>query len=450
MAKRLLLVLVLLALPAAATISKVQSAATWNTTSTTTCTVALTSTTDHNLLVVWGTWSPSTLSASVVDHANTTAFPSAVGPTIQSASNTAAQIVYQNNINHTTGTDNVVVTFNGTATTASCVAVEYSGADLNYPLDSVSAGYSTSGNPTSLSDSGTVAPANANLLVFGGGINDGGTVIAGSGFTGIQAHSVGSGGAITEQNTSAISGNNVLQRATACVGSGSLCSAGIGNWLMQMAVFRDASWTVAAGWSPARTGQIFDASLFPGGIPSANASAITLNGGTILSPSGYNPTITSGLTLGNTTVPVHLHFGSNSQLTCNLTGGSGTCLTEGYHSRISGDGVINSTIQGSGTQNADDMLANSTASEYFQFDHFLLTTGMGDTFTKAAVEIEGGFVPSYFDNVFISCEHGNGGSLRNSTIASYRYFALATWETTPGKGGRMFVNDRIYSKIPSP
>ena len=122
MARRLLSVFFLLALPAAAAISKVQSAATWNTTSTTTCTVALTNTTLHNLLVVWATWSPTSVTVlKVVDANNTNPFPSAVGPTAQSASNTAAQIVYQNNIRGTTGTDNVVVTFSGgTATTASC------------------------------------------------------------------------------------------------------------------------------------------------------------------------------------------------------------------------------------------------------------------------------------------------------------------------------------------
>jgi hypothetical protein len=78
---------------------------------------------------------------------------------------------------------------------AGVVVAEYSGADTMYPLDSVSAGYSTSGNPTNLLDSGTVAPANSNLLVFGGGTWDGGSLIAGSGFTSIQA----SGGSITEQ-----------------------------------------------------------------------------------------------------------------------------------------------------------------------------------------------------------------------------------------------------------
>ena len=155
-----------------------------------------------------------------------------------------AQILYQNNIRPTSGTDTVKVTFSGgTASTASCVAVEYSGADLNYPLDSVSAGYSTSGNPTSLLDSGTVAPANSNLLLFAGGVSDSGTANAGTGFTGIQSHNFSSGMAITEQNSSTIAGNNVLQRATACL-SLTTCLAPTGNWVMQMAVFRDASRTV--------------------------------------------------------------------------------------------------------------------------------------------------------------------------------------------------------------
>ena len=129
------------------------------------------------------------------------------------------------------------------------------------PLDSVSAGYSTSGNMTNLLDSGTVAPANANLLVFGGGTSDNGTAIGGSGFTAVQ----NSGGSITEQLiNSPSSPNNTLQRATATLALGAT-----GNWVMQMAVFRDASWTVAGGWPPARLGQIIYASQFPGADASA-------------------------------------------------------------------------------------------------------------------------------------------------------------------------------------
>lgn len=83
MTKSFLFVLLLFATPTLATITKVQSNATWGTPNTTTCTVPLSATTHQDLLVVWATWSPSTLTVSqVVDNTNTTAFPTAVGPTM--------------------------------------------------------------------------------------------------------------------------------------------------------------------------------------------------------------------------------------------------------------------------------------------------------------------------------------------------------------------------------
>lgn len=264
MKKSLLCAFLLAAVPALATISKVQSAATWNS-SGSTCNVSLTGTTAGNLIVLWMTWSPSslTLNLGYTDPAGNT-YASAVGPTIQTASNTAAQIVYAKNLPNG-GNDAIHFPFanSGSATSVSCVAVEYSGLDTMYPLDSVSAGYSNSVNPTGLLDSGTVAPANANLLVFGGGTSDTSyTVSAGSGFTSVQNNP----GSITEQFiNSPTSPNNTLQRATACLAIGMTCSpTTTGNWLMQMAVFRDASWTVAGGWPPARLGQILYASQFPG------------------------------------------------------------------------------------------------------------------------------------------------------------------------------------------
>jgi hypothetical protein len=152
--KYLLWMLLLCATPVLAAITKVQSNATWNT-SVGSCTVPLTNTVSTHLLAVWATWSPTSLTvSSVIDSATSppNQFPSAVGPTVQSAASTpfSAQIFYAKNITGVSGTDNVVVTFSGTATTASCVAVEYSGLDIYYPLDSVSAAYSTSGNPTAL------------------------------------------------------------------------------------------------------------------------------------------------------------------------------------------------------------------------------------------------------------------------------------------------------------
>ena len=273
----------LLASSAFATITKQQSTALWNQTSTTTCAPTFGSNTGAgNLIVVWTSWqSTNTFTASVQDsYPSPTGdtFASAVGPTLSAASTpTTGQIFYAKNIHG--GPDTVTVTYSGSGTvsSASCVIVEYSGADQNYPLDSVSAGYSTSGNPTGLLDSGTAAPANANLLVFGGGINDHNTqVYPGSGFTSVQSNN--GTGSLTEQMI--VSGNNSLQRATACLVATAPCTAPTGNWLMQMAVFRDASSTVAGGWIPARAPQIRYADQFPGATADAqiNAAIADLSG----------------------------------------------------------------------------------------------------------------------------------------------------------------------------
>jgi hypothetical protein len=166
------------------------------------------------------------------------------------------------------------------------VIVEYNGLDQNYPLDSVSAGYSTAGNPTSLMDSGTVAPANANLLVFGGGTSDLETanLQSGSMFTLVQKN----GGSLTEQLV--VTGNNALQRATVCLNTvGAPCTPTTnGNWVMQMAVFRDASWNVAGGWNPPRFSQVLDATQFPGSDIGAQVmaaqNALPVTGGRIRIP----------------------------------------------------------------------------------------------------------------------------------------------------------------------
>jgi len=261
--KRLSLwVIILLSLPASATILQVQSAAKWSCSGTSCAQLfTLQPPAYHNLVVVWTFWqSTSTFTASVADtlgmcnNVPCNSYLSAVGPTLQSSASTSAQIFYAKNFyNPNQLPVTVTVTFSGTGTisAAGVVIVEYSGADRNYPLDSVSAAYSYS--PGNALDSGTAAPANANLLVFGAGIadvNTSGGLSAGSGFTSIQAtHNSSIGSAITEGNTTAIAGNNVLQRATACLFTTMPIGTclGVGNWVMQMAVFRDASWTVAGG-----------------------------------------------------------------------------------------------------------------------------------------------------------------------------------------------------------
>jgi hypothetical protein len=190
--KHALCAVLLFALPAVATISQRQSPVSqWNSSPQSSC-YGTSGSGYHSgdLIVVWTYWSTgsssNSLTASVTDHNNpNSSWISAVGPTLQLASNAAAQIFYVASTAGS-GSDLVTVAYSGSATTSGCVFVEYEGADPNYPLDSVSAGYSYSVG--TLLDSGTAAPANASLLVFGGGTSDTGLANAGTGFTAIQSN----------------------------------------------------------------------------------------------------------------------------------------------------------------------------------------------------------------------------------------------------------------------
>jgi hypothetical protein len=232
--KYALSVILLLTLPASATISFVQSKSKWTCSgsgSTVTCAVITTThTTTQNLLAVWTFWqSSSTYTAGVGDSSSNT-FLSAVGPTLQSASSppVTAQLFYAKNIAGTAGSDTVTVTFTGpttgspTITAAGVAVVEYSGADLNYPLDSASAGHGN-GTGTAL-DSGYASPAFAHLALFGAGIVDvgGGTLTHGTGFTTRESNTSGFC-AFAEDNMTPTAGS--LQHADAT------CTPG-GNWLM--------------------------------------------------------------------------------------------------------------------------------------------------------------------------------------------------------------------------
>jgi len=250
-------VIILLSLSASATILQVQSAAKWSC-SGTSCAQPFTLQPPayHNLVVVWTFWqSTSTFTALAADNLLCQGNPcntylSAVGPTLQSSASTptSAQIFYAKNFYNLNNLPvTVTVNFSGSVTSAGVVIVEYSGADPNYPLDSVSEAISNSTSPSNALDSGTASPANASLLVFGAGVVDNASgLVPGSGFTSVQSSTIGTAAsAITEQNASAINTNTLLQRATACLGGGLTCSSATGDWLMQMAIFRAASWTVA-------------------------------------------------------------------------------------------------------------------------------------------------------------------------------------------------------------
>jgi len=151
-------------------------------------------------------------------------------------------------------------------------------------------------------------------------------------------------------------------------------------------------------------------------VAAANTAAIGLGGATVSSPTGHNETSTSELDIGDSTHAVHLHFNPNSLFTSNLTA-PGSGVHEGTDSRISGEGVAIPAITGSANDNTTSLLSNTNGSEYFQFDHFRATTASGAAYSAAAFEIEGGFIPSYIDNVNWDCNDTSGKCVHFTTIS---------------------------------
>jgi hypothetical protein len=296
-------IVLVLTIPASATIAQQRAASKWTcsgtvTGGTLTCSQSFTTTGANDLIAVWTTWQSSvTLTASVSDSLPGTQYKSAVGPTQQptqaSGTPTNAQIFYLPSTGNVGGADTVTVTLTGPASTSvpsfGMVMAEYSGLDTVAPLDSVSEAISNSTSPSGTLDSGTAAPANANLLVFGGGNTDyiAGVPSAETGFTTVQSTL----GNITEQMI--VSTNVALQRAQA--------SSGSGNWVMQMAVFRAASWTVSSGWSTTRANNIRYADQFPGGDCGAKVNAadadLAANAGEIWVSNACGTAITTPVTI---------------------------------------------------------------------------------------------------------------------------------------------------------
>jgi hypothetical protein len=252
-------------------------------------------------------------------------YASAVGPTQQPTQASGVPAYAQLFYLKSTGTggimDTVTVTLTGPAGTVvpafGMVMAEYSGLDTVVPLDSVSEAVSNSGSPSGTLDSGTASPANANLLIFGGGNIDNSNApnAFGSGFTGIQSNNATNNSSATEYQV--VSSNNALWRATAAYSP----SGPTGDWLMQMAVFRGASWTVAQGASPTRTHGVLYADQFPGtdiGAQINNAYASCPHNGCIIdvSPGTYsfsNPILFGLATGGNsgTAVVLRCHGSAN-------------------------------------------------------------------------------------------------------------------------------------------
>src|SRR4029077_5247360 len=198
--------------------------------------------------------SPNNIRVSNFNSSLGYSYLNAIGPTLQPAISfaTLGQLLYVPKL-PSGGFESVTVTFSAAPTFSNCVLLEYSGADPLYPLDTVSTSYSSA--PSALLDSGDMLPANSNLLVVAAAVADQNIpMTAGNGFTKLQASNYGTGPnpgtGIVESTTASITGNNMLQRATACIGMTLPCPPGgtSGDWLMQVAIFRDTPPTVSGGW----------------------------------------------------------------------------------------------------------------------------------------------------------------------------------------------------------
>jgi len=180
----------------------------------------------------------------------------------------------------------ITVTFSGPTTGTPAISgggivvVEYSGLDKGNPLDDVSAGYSYSGTSSTFDSGwaplGIVAPLPSgyiyNEVIFGAVVSDvAGTPSVGSlfgyAFAPVESNSTGFC-AITEELLYTASASNFQNANATCTSPG--------HWLAQMAAFRSATWSVAGGWTPARTSDEVNASQYPGPdicVQAANAGA---------------------------------------------------------------------------------------------------------------------------------------------------------------------------------
>ncbi len=177
---------------------------------------------DLNVVVVGWNNSSATVT-SVVDSKNNP-YTLAVGPTV--ISGVASQSIYyaKNIASAAAGTNTVTVTFSSAAAFPDIRILEYSGADLNTPVD---VSVASSGNSAAPS-SGAVTTKNSNDLLFAANLVLTTTTGPGSGFTNRMI--TNPDGDIAEDRITTATGS---YSATATISPAA-------QWIMQMVAFRAA------------------------------------------------------------------------------------------------------------------------------------------------------------------------------------------------------------------
>ena len=186
-----------------------------------------------DLIVVGVKWGDQTLSVASISDDKNNAYTSAIGPTNWSGTAKRAQIFYAKNIIGGGAPITITVTLTGVATSSLHIyQLEYSNADINAPLDVVSAAIGTA---TSVS-SGTATTTFPNELIFGFSIADSVGINPGPGFT---AESTFRGNLVEDMTVSTTGSYAALGTAT-----------GVSNWFMQMATFKAANADTIAPTAP--------------------------------------------------------------------------------------------------------------------------------------------------------------------------------------------------------
>jgi len=174
-----------------------------------------------NLNVVVVGWNSTATTVSSVTDSKGNSYQLAVGPTTI-AGVLSQSIYYAKNIQSAAaGTNTVTVQFAGAAAFPDIRIVEYSGADLNNPVDVTA---TATGNSTS-SNSGTATTTTATDLIFGAGTTTSHYTGAGTGFT-QRIITSPDGDIVEDKNVTTVGSYNAIAPQTS------------GSWVMQMVAFR--------------------------------------------------------------------------------------------------------------------------------------------------------------------------------------------------------------------
>jgi Concanavalin A-like lectin/glucanases superfamily/Bacterial Ig-like domain (group 2) len=178
---------------------------------------------DLNVVVVG--WNDSTATVSTVTDSNGNVYAPAVGPTVQSG--LASQSIYyaKNIASATAGSNTVSVRFTSAAVSPDIRILEYSGADLDNPVDVTAA---NSGNSAS-SSSGSATTTSATDLILGANL--------------VQTITSGPGNGFTTRLLTQPDGDIAEDEMVTATGSYSATApvSPSGPWIMQMVAFRSAS-----------------------------------------------------------------------------------------------------------------------------------------------------------------------------------------------------------------